>query len=716
MLVVIALAPALSAAPGRLPDDVVVWNAEPVTPVGDKTIAELAKPPLGPVEVVAPVNGVASGQLVVSAGEAFAGPRAVVGDLKSTTGDVIPAGAVRVRYADVSKSYVPLLDRPLAEAKVHPIWFTVKIPRDAKPGRYTASVEIRGLEKPIAASLRLQVAPWRAPDPRDWRYWVNMLQSPESVAGYYKVPRWSDEHFRLMEKSIEAMGLLGNDILGVSVIGRNVFGDDPIILFRQAGGRFVPELKYLERYLDLYEKHCGPPKLLCVQVWTYGMYSKGYGRDGGAEERQAKSVLVHELKEDGSLAPLELPMYGDTGSEEIWRPVMDALRDLVKRRGWSEDCIILGTSGDSWPSAAQVAFFKKIAPYARWRSLTHGCGCPKWGTSALARTQPNGMVVGLLDVARRIPTNRPKVPGSPLLCNSRDHVGSGIATYRGLAAATSLPSYGYEGYSWKGLDYWTYTTPEGAQRNALNTYVVFGNMVGGTPRAILYPGPNGAVPTVQFEMLREGTQEFEAVLDIREKLDLVYPRPTKKYDSGEIYLDGAIVMRDGALRELSIPFYFDEGKIVVLRPTAPLFNTGRHSGTGRIVSGEGEEVFDFEISINDDRWVRGGEGKYTVRLKRHETAYTGTFTGRFANRDLKEPSKVQGSVIGAFRPGGHEVVVPSDQPRGELARRCDALFDELEKLYGTDSKAKAQGTDSRGLAGRIYQAAAEIAAAAATTR
>jgi hypothetical protein len=706
-------APAFSAAPDRIPAGPQVWNAEPVTAVNDKAIADLEKPPLGPVEIVAPINGVASGQLVVSAGEAFPGPSATVADLKTAAGDVIPARDVRVRYADVSQVYIPLLDQPLAEAKIHPIWFTVKVPRDAKPGQYTAGIEIRGLEKNVAGSLRLRVLPWRAPDPRNWRYWVNMLQSPESVAGYYKVPRWSDEHFRLMEKSIEAMGLLGNSILGVSVIGRNVFGDDPIILFKNAGGKYVPEFKYLERYLDLYEKHCGPPRLLCVQVWTYGMYSKGYGRDGGAEERQAKSVLVHELKADGSLAPLELPMYGDPGAEEVWKPAMDGLRDLVKRRGWKEDAIILGTSGDSWPSAAQVAFFKKIAPNARWRSLTHGCGCPKWGTSTLARTQPNGMVVGVFEAARRVPTNRPKVPGAPLLCNSRDHVHRPPLTYRGLAAATSLPPYNYEGYCWKGLDYWTYTTAEGMQRNALNSYVVFGNMVGGTPRAILYPGPRGAVPTVQFEMLREGTQEFEAMLDLRENLDRVYPRPTRKYDAAEIYLDKAIAAADGTFRELSIPFYFDGGGIVVLRPTAPLFNSGRHTGTGKVVSGKDEEVFEFTISVNDDRWVRGGEGKYIVRLKRDDTAYTGTFTGTFANRNLPEPHAVRGAVIGAFRPGGHQEILPGDQPRGELARRCDALLDELERLYGTDSKTKVQGGEVRELAGRIYSAAAEIAAAAA---
>jgi hypothetical protein len=713
LLVLIVSAPAFPAAPGRAPADLAVWNAEPAASLSEKTIAGLEKLPLGPVELVAPINGVASAQLVLSAGEAFAGPSATVTDLTSAAGDVIPASAVRVRYADVSKTYVPLLDRPLSEAKVHPIWFTVTVPRDAKPGQYAARAELRGLEKPIAASLRLDVAPWRAPDPRHWRYCVNVLESPESVAGYYKVRRWSDEHFRLMEKSIEAMGLLGNDILGVSVIGRNVFGDDPIVLFKRSGGKYVPEFKYLERYLDLYEKYCGPPKWFCLQVWTYGMYFKGYGRDGGAVEQQAKSVLVHELKADGSLAPLELPMYGDPGSEEVWKPVMDALRALAKRRGWSEDCILLGTSGDTWPSVAQVAFFKKIAPYARWRSLTHGCGCPKWGTSSLARTQPNGMVAGILEIARRIPSTRPKVPGSPLLCNSRDHVGSAPAAYRGLAAATSLPPYGYEGYCWKGLDYWTYTTPEGTQRNALNTYVAFGNMVGGTPRAILHPGPNGAVPTVQFEMLREGTQEFEAMLDIREKLDLLYPRPTKTYDAAELYLDRAIAARDGTFRELAIPFYFDGQEIVVLQPTAPLFNTGRHVGTGKIVSGKDEEVVEFAVTINDDRWVRGGEGKYTLRLKRDATEYTGTFTGAFANRDLKDPRPVQGKVIGAFRKGGHQVVLPSDRPRGELARRCDALFDELDKLYGTDSKTKAQGPEIRSLAGRIYQAAAEITAAAA---
>ena len=42
--------------------------------------------------------------------------------------------------------------------------------------------------------------------------------------------------------------------------------------------------------------------------------------------------------------------------------------------------------------------------------------------------------------------------------------------------------------------------------------------MGGTPRAIAAPGPDGAVATAQLECLKEGTQDAEAMLFMREAL------------------------------------------------------------------------------------------------------------------------------------------------------------------------------------------------------
>jgi hypothetical protein len=166
-----------------------------------------------------------------------------------------------------------------------------------------------------------------------------------------------------------------------------------------------------------------------------------------------------------------------------------------------------------------VAFFQEIAPGTPWRVITHGSGCPKWGVTDAERLQPNGMTVAYLEMARRIAFAEPRVPGHPRTCNARDCLGgTDPFAFRSLTPSNVINAH-YDGFCWKGLDYWSYSNPTGGVRSALNTDVGFGNIVGTTPRTIAWPGPTGAVATVQYEMLRAGIQDTEAAWHIWAVLD-----------------------------------------------------------------------------------------------------------------------------------------------------------------------------------------------------
>ena len=69
-----------------------------------------------------------------------------------------------------------------------------------------------------------------------------------------------------------------------------------MIVFRRRGDRYEPDCRYLDRYLELYDKHVGPPQFLSLQVWSYGMYYRGFGRDGGKSERRSSVIPIVQLK------------------------------------------------------------------------------------------------------------------------------------------------------------------------------------------------------------------------------------------------------------------------------------------------------------------------------------------------------------------------------------------------------------------------------------
>ena len=684
-----------------------VWNAHVLQRLDSARAAAGASGRIRPMRLVAPINGFTAGQVVVSAAGGARALSAKAGALKGEGGRTIPATAARILYPKVGGQYVPLLESPAPDAPVQPVWLTVDVPARAEAGTYTGSLAISGGGKAVTVPVELTVCGWKAAAPRDWKTCVNVLQSPESVARHYDVPLWSDRHFRLMEPSLRLMGRIGNDVLGVSAVAKTVFGDDPLILFRKESGRYVPELKFLRRYLALYDKLAGRPRFLSVTVWSYGMYFKGYGRDGGTERSRAETIEVAELR-DGRPVPAELPMYGRPGTKELWGAVLAGVRRCVEELGWSGTRVVLGMSGDHWPSEETVAFFRSVAPQAEWRVLTHGCGCPKWGVSAMQRTQPNGMVVRVLEIARRVGSGRYSSEDLPVTCNSRDKVGGDPATFRALAIVTQTS--GYNGVCWKGLDYWPFKGADGKVQSALNHYVHFGNMVGGTPRAIAVPGPAGALDTIQFEMFREGIQECEALVAIQDAVADLSAPPTRTCDAMELYLADAVFQGhrspdDKSLneKELELTLYFDGARVGVL-PDAPTFNTARHSGQAREVPCEDGRTFKIDVTMNDDPWVPGGPGSYVVHVRREGDRITGTYTGSF--RGVKR----RGGLIGCYRAKGHVVSAGAAPPKTDRVRRWEALVNDCARA--ARNPGRLAGPDLLVRAEKLYTAAGEAAAAA----
>ncbi len=698
--------------------DVRIEVVPPFVRIGPKAAADMGPAASKVIDLRAPRNGIASAQVVVRAEEPFSGPSASASDLTGETGGRIPAEAVRLRYGRLGGAYVPLLDEPASGEALHMVWLTVRVPEDARPGAYRGKLDLRGPFGSRTVPIELRVHAWRVGDPHQWRTWVNLLQSPESVAAHYKVPRWSDRHFRLMEKSLALMGAAGNDVLGISAVRETVFGDDPMLVFRRTGDRWVPEFDLVERYLGLYDRHAGEPAYLALHVWSYGMYYRGEGRDGGKEQVRAETIPVLERR-GGELVPVEMPIFGGPGTGPVWRAVVEGLKARFERLGWTRTRLLLGTGGDTWPSPETVGFFQTIAPDVRWRVLTHGCGCPKWGPTPLERTQPNGMVVGYLEIARRLTNHRDRLPGRPVVCNSRDRVGSDPFAYRGLASVTVF-GHGYEGICWKGIDYWTYTTPEGTRRNALNTYVHFGNMVGGTPRAMCAPGPDGAVTTQQFEQLREGLQECEAMLAIRAGLDRLYPQPVTRCDVLQLVLKDALAREDRRrkaegefvdVQDLELSLRFRDGELLPeVRSKASTYNTGRHTARAKALPSSDSLRLEVEVTIADDPWIAGGTGTFVLDLERGNPSCTGRFEGAFNGHEREGP------VIGTFVPNGYAVPTGEPRPGTEAVARAEAVIETAVGVVKT-RKPDSRTTEAWPEAlDRLYEEAAAIEASAAATQ
>jgi hypothetical protein len=274
-----------------------------------------------------------------------------------------------------------------------------------------------------------------------------------------------------------------------------------MVLWTRTADGLKPDLSVLRRVLDLYARHCGPPKAIVLDIWDLGCVDEVAGKgDEGSAIAAARPMLVGVRDpRTGAISQVEAPSLSKEQSGDFWRPVFDAVHDLVKERGWSERTIMLGLGGDARPGKRTGELLRKWAPYARWDLLSHFIGDPPPEQGKLFTA--SGIEVGIKEW--------PSMGGMSTalqieerLKDAKDYLELPTARWQYQEYSPpflfrTLPIlWGHFGRL--GLDFWT--SREGGPTS--RTFFSHAD-------ALAAPGPDGAVPTVRFQMFREGVQDYE---------------------------------------------------------------------------------------------------------------------------------------------------------------------------------------------------------------
>ncbi len=530
----------LVSGTGR-PTGPVVWTQNVVSEVMPGDYGE-PDGRVDPVRIAACRNGVYSGQVVVGSPTAISGLRAQVSDLQGPGGSSIPSTAVRLRYPRLlgkyeiprgAKYYSALEDEQPAAitvgeggAALQPVWMTVRVPREAKAGEYTGKVTVSasGL-KPVDVPIRMKVADWVLPDGNALSTHVGLIQSPESVAMQYGVKMWSEEHWKLLERSFTLMAEIGADDLYIPFICRTHFGNPHgMVRWKKNGEGLKPDFSVAERYIDTAVKHLGKVPVVCLYVWEANTGALRYnGRENGKSEKGIPFSLLNP--ETGELTETRGPDWGTPESREFWKPAIDGMREVLRKRGL-EKSMMLGLAGDARPVKACVQDFKSVAPDVKWVVHTHpttkslygiqdvAYGAHVWGARSLSYSRVFEPAYGW-----KIPyifTAFPR-PGPGGINSLRP--GAALSKWRcGLEA---LVVSGQRGMGRGGVDFWGVIKDKRGRGAALTRrYDIPGMSVSlhDSFLAVLAPGKDGPIPTVHFEMLREGAQDAEARIFIEKAL------------------------------------------------------------------------------------------------------------------------------------------------------------------------------------------------------
>ncbi len=548
------------------------WNGDLLTSDYTSDFGDRCEP-IRAVDLKGPGNGYISGKVVIGSSKAIEDLKVTCSDLKQGPA-VIPAGQIRARYAvpfgrtasngdDHANGAVELdclLEAPLdsfpattaGKGAVVPIWLTLKAPKGAKPGVYTgqATIEVRG-EKTLTVPLRAEIAEYAVPDTQDYRTWIELMQSPDTLAVEYDVPFWSDEHWAMIANSMRYIGEIGSRVVHVPLIAQTNSGNEQSMVrfIKKADGTFDYDFSIMDKYLDLAEKHMGRPKFTAFTAWDIyldtpeqevtftgreDVPNHSFDREGAwlaaRWDLRGKGPTVTALnRATGQIASVNLPRFEEPDAKAIWKPLFDELRKRMARRGL-EDTMLLGMASDRWPDKEEMTVLQEVSGNLPWINHTHGgshVGSKLHGMATVAYTA----YVWNVQYAHAPPINAVSVqdPQSRMYGWKRPEL---YVEFRRFTALNDWPpstillfseiqiTGQQRGLGRVGADFWrVYKDKRGRRRDWIwDRYPQSLWHSCNLMSHMLVPGPAGPVASNRYELLREGIQQCEARIAIESVL------------------------------------------------------------------------------------------------------------------------------------------------------------------------------------------------------
>src|SRR5690606_35547945 len=95
---------------------------------------------------------------------------------------------------------------------------SIDVPADAKPGIYKGTLTISGNGYKASHPFSVEVLNHTLPEPKDWKFHLDLWQNPYSDARVNGVELWSEEHFAAMKPVYEMLAGAGQKVITATLI------------------------------------------------------------------------------------------------------------------------------------------------------------------------------------------------------------------------------------------------------------------------------------------------------------------------------------------------------------------------------------------------------------------------------------------------------------------------------------------------------------------
>lgn len=237
------------------------------------------------------------------------------------------------------------------EAKtVRPVWVTVEIPRDAKEGLYTATIDLyaRNHEKQ-QFTLEVDVINKVLPEPTEWTMHFDQWQHPSAVARIHNVEMWSDAHFDHLKAYMQMAANMGQKVITATLNKDpwNIQCFDPyadmITWTKNGDGTWTYDYKVFDRWVQ-FMMDLGVKKMInCYSMIPWN--NEIHYVDGATKE-------TINVKADP----------GTKVFDDMWIPFLKDFVKHLKEKGWLKITNIAMDERSPKEMEATVATLQKYAP------------------------------------------------------------------------------------------------------------------------------------------------------------------------------------------------------------------------------------------------------------------------------------------------------------------------------------------------------------------
>lgn len=258
---------------------------------------------------------------------------------KSKWGDVLVADVL-----DLKESM------NIPTGRKQPVWMTVNVPSDAKPGKYTGRMTVSSSNaKARSLPVELVVSDHILPPAHDWTFHLDLWQNPYSVARYENVPLWSDAHFEAMRPVMKMLADAGQKSVTTTIMNRPWNGQT-----EDAFGSMVTKIRRIDGTW-LYD-------YTIFDRWVEFMFSLGIDKQINCYSMIPWALEFDYIDQATSSPATFQAAPGSEEYNEYWGAFIADFARHLKAKGWFEKTMIAMDERPLESMQAVLGLIRKVEP------------------------------------------------------------------------------------------------------------------------------------------------------------------------------------------------------------------------------------------------------------------------------------------------------------------------------------------------------------------